>query len=316
MVISGYCFRMRDIVQILPWTQLMDKLEETLLWTGATKGRAPELLKLTREFFEKGARTPTHILAVNEANELIEIACLWQQRIAQFPGLLDKIRNSISKGPTLADQEIPGSQGKHPRNLYFNYYVGGCLLGAGFDVLCVDGIARIGVHDLPPSDVVLRWHDDTVRIECKRPQTAKGVQRCLGDAARQLRGKDPGYGIAAVDCSRFIRPAGTVLRGPSADAALVRLERRVARDAMPLVTSAVRPSISGAIAVARVPAVIEVARGRVLLPSGKPATRSHIFSISSWFVWPAADAPLSGFLDDVRTQVNALLRTLAQPGYL
>jgi hypothetical protein len=85
---------------------------------------------------------------------------------------------------------------------------------------------------------------------------------------------------------------------------------------MPLVTRAVQPSISGALVVARVPAVIETNLGRALLPSGKPATRSHVFSISSWMVWSRADSPLSGFLDEVKSQVSALLGTLAQPGYL
>lgn len=304
------------MVQILPWAQLKERLEEALLWTRATKGRATELLELTRQFFEDRVRTPTHILAVNEANELIEIVCLWKNRIDRFPGLLNRIRASLSKGPTLADQEKPASQGKHPRNLYFNYYVGGCLLGAGFDVICIDGIFRTDVHDSAPSDVVLRWRDHLVRIECKRPQTAEGVAPCLKSAAKQIEATNPGYGVAAVDCSRFIRPPGTILPEVSAGAALVRLERRVARYAVPLVARAVRPSISGALVVARVPAIIESAQGRVLLPSGKPATRSHIFSICSWFVWYQADSPLSGFLDDVRSQVNALLGTLAQPGYL
>ena len=303
-------------MQILLWTQLIDKLEEALLWTGATKGRAPELLRLAREFFEDGTRSTTHILAVNEANELIEIACLWQQQISQFPGLLDRIRNSISKGPVLSDQEVPDSQGKHPRNLYFNYYVGGCLLGAGFDVLCVDGIPRTDTHDLAPSDVVLRWDSRTVRIECKRPQTPTGLKRCLRDAARQLEDEVPGYGIAAVECSHLVRPRGTILRGPSADEAWGRLDQRVHRDVMPIVTETSRPSILGALVVARSPAAIEAGRSRVLLPSGHPVRSFRIFSISSWTVWVSGDTRLGAFLKETETRLDSFLATLAQPGYL
>ena len=85
---------------------------------------------------------------------------------------------------------------------------------------------------------------------------------------------------------------------------------------MPLVTKASRPSVLGALVVARVPAVIETHRSRVLLPSGDPVRSLRIFSVSSWIVWVSADARLGGFLREAERRLGSLLDTVAQPGYL
>lgn len=302
----------RARVEVLGWDQLGPELDDTLMWAGVEKGRGPRLRRLAQEFCVEGRRSRDHILAANEANELIDMRRIWEGRTDEFPGLLAQIRQSILKGPTLADDEKPAARSTHWRNTFFVYYLAGCLSGAGFEVCSVDGIPRRGGKPVTKADITLCWGGERIAVECKRPQTPRSLPRSVHDGARQIRDAHPtcAYGVLAIDCSRLIRRSDTLLPSRSPHAARATVDRRIDRDVLPRVIRAADSSVLGAILPARVPAAVEVGRSRVLLGSGKHATSHRLFSISSWTVWARPGTPLSGLLEAVKRRLDSYLSKL------
>src|SRR5262245_3159597 len=78
---------------------------------------------MIREFFEDDARSPRHILASGESCEVVDLFELWEPRAAEFPGLAERMRAVVGRGPLLREEENPGASTNRPRNDAFGYLV-------------------------------------------------------------------------------------------------------------------------------------------------------------------------------------------------
>ena len=279
-------------------TNYRHKLDAACEWLKIGKGRAADYRRLLDEF-DKGSLSGEHILAYYESYEIVELFELWKERVDEFPGLRDKIRDVYKKGPVLVENERIRSSSNRPRNDAFCFLVTGKFLAADISVVKVDGIASRHVICESNVDFTFRWEESYIDVECKRPQSEERLLERAKEARRQIT-RLGRYGIIAIDCSVLYRPPGTVLETSDLDNAEFRLSKWLETNIVPKILPSLSPKILGFILFAKVPAMTAV--GRILNSSGNLYRRRDI--ISSWLVVVNAACPNSEILRRINLRLE------------
>jgi hypothetical protein len=290
------------------YTDQVTRLADACTWLGIDRGRAAEYGTLIRELFEGDARSRRHILAYSESCEVVDLFEFWKPRAAEFPGLADRMRTLLGKGPLLREEENPEASTNRPRNDAFAYLVAGRLLAAGVPVVAVDGIPARDMTHSSEADVTFRWDAALYDIECKRPRSEAALAERTAEARTQiecLRRKGR-HGVIAIDCSVLVRPSGTLLESGSGAEAEDLISRILERSITPKIELQLTSSLLGFLLFARVPAMIRIRRSPIVTASGEPIHDFRPDSISTWLV--VSNAQYAG-RDTLRELASRLLKT-------
>jgi hypothetical protein len=292
----------------MKYTEQVTRLAQACAWFGIDQGRAAQYGQLIREFFEDDARSARHILAFGESCEVVDLFDLWETRVVEFPGLAEKMKRALGKGPLLREEEHPAALSNRPRNDAFGYLVAGRLLASGVPVVAVDGINARRTSCSSEADVTFRWNTTLFDIECKRPLSYVALGHRAAEARAQLErpSREGRHGVIAIDCSVLVRPAGTLLESGSGAEAEGLVSRGLERSIAPRINSRLTNSILGFLLFARVPAMIRIRRSPILAASGEPFHDFRPDSISTWLV--VSNAQYAG-PDVLRGLASRLLKT-------
>jgi hypothetical protein len=245
------------------------------LWLGIEHGRAARYGKLLRQFHEENKRSAEHILAYAESCEIVDVFKLWQRRIVDFPGLDEKVRAALRKGPVLREDENPASSSNRARNDAFVYLLAGTLLEVGTPVRAVDGIPALHTTCQSEADFTLECEGSLIDVECKRPQSYNALEPRVREARKQITRRDGRHGVIAIDCSVLIRPPGQLLESDSAEAAESHVSLLLENDVYKRVVNSLTSSILGFILFARVPTMVRLVNSE---------WHVHRECVSSWLV--------------------------------
>ncbi len=265
---------------VCDYKNYLQSLERACNWAEISRGRAVIYIKLVRELFEDGKDSREHILAYNESCEITDIFELWETHSDRFPGIKDKIKRCLKKGPTLREDENPNKSTNRPRNDAFVFLLAGILMRANIKVIAVDGIVAQGTSCHKDADITIEWSGSVIDVECKRPQTDKALEERAEEALQQLtrpsrRGQ---LGIIAIDCSTLIRPQGKLINANYDDRAVQDiLEVKI----KPKVNGQHEGNILGFLLFARVPRMTRTKISPILSPQGKPYINFRPDSITS-----------------------------------
>lgn len=268
------------------YAEQVARLAEACAWLGIDRGRAAQYGELIREFFEDDARSLQHILAFGESCEVVDLFELWEARVTEFPGLTERMRAILGKGPLLREEENPAASSNRPRNDAFAYIVAGRLLTAGVAVVAVDGINARDVTCSSEADVTFRCEGTLFDIECKRPRSYAALRKRTAEARAQIErpSRQGRPGVIALDCSVLVRPAGTLLESGSGAAAERLISSELERSIATRIESRLTNSILGFLLFARVPPMIRVHRSPIFTASGEPIHDFRPVSISTLLV--------------------------------
>lgn len=213
-------------------------------------------------------------------------------RVDDFPGVFPRIRSVLSSGPVLQEDEYSSASSNRPRNDAFAYFLSGELLRAGIRVFWVDGIAKTGVSILSQADIGLEWQKKSINVECKRPRTSRSLAKRANEAYSQLSGHNgASFGIAAIDCSPYVRRPRTLIEAASGEEAYEFLAQEIESAVLPRVPKPRSASILGIGLFARVPAMIRKSRSEILAPTGKPYTNYAPYSVTGWVFFSNPSSP-------------------------
>ena len=292
-IISAPAFR------IGRYDEQIQALREACAWAGIDKGRASQYDRYIRELFENKGQSKEHMLALNESFEVVDIWIYWKDIVEEFPGLLERIRDSLQKGPLLREGENPATRGasNKPRNDAFVYLLSGVLVSKRKDVLCIDGIGRRNSSCTVTSDVVLRMNQLELSIECKRPNSEGALNRRTKEARSQIDGRP---GVIAIDCSSVVRPPGKVIEKNSGEAAEEFLSDLLKEQIKPKIEKLLLPNLLGFILFARSPAMTPVYHSRIVAASGIPLeSRYRPDCIATWLLVENSNGAHVGVLERV-----------------
>ncbi len=263
--------------------ELIANVEAAVGWAGMPNTRVKPLLEQLRAALARRIRRPTReTLLIIEASTIADVHFLWSSRHADYPGLLPKIKNSLTDGPLLPDDEEKGKAHTEARNNRFTYLLAGCLLKGGVPIVSIEGIARQGRGPASPSDIVVDWERRRVPIECKRPFDITTLQRNVKRAAKGIRQHSAEKGVVAVDCSRLVRSPQTVSLRFGEEPALVAVESQLRGLVMRHVFESASKRVAGVLAFARVPTVLFTGWSPVLTSSGEPRPTVLPITVDSW----------------------------------
>ena len=189
----------------------------------------------------------------------------------------------MKKGPSLREDENPNESTNRPRNDAFVFLLAGELMRANIKVIAVDGIVEQGTRCHKDADITFEWTESVIDVECKRPQTDKGLEERAEEALQQLTrpSRQGQLGIIAIDCSVLIRPPGKVINSNSAESAVQYIYKLLEEEIKPKVNRHIEPNILGYLLFARVPAMIPTKISPILSPQGKPYINFRPDSITS-----------------------------------
>ncbi|MFQ5963674.1 MAG: hypothetical protein ACE5KZ_05255 [Candidatus Scalinduaceae bacterium] len=257
-------------LEVNNYENYLQSLKRACSWAGISRGRAVTYIKLVRELFEAGKDSREHILAYNESCEITDIFEFWESHVSRFPGLKGKIKKCLGKGATLRENEKTNKFNR-PRNDAFAFLLAGNLMRANIKVIAVDGIVEQGTSCHKDADITFEWTESVIDVECKRPQTDKGLEECVKKALQQLaRPSRPGQlGIIAIDCSVLIRPPGKVINVNFDERAVQRIHNILEVKIKPKVNKQLESNILGSLLFARVPRMTPTRISSILSPQGK-----------------------------------------------
>ncbi|ULA65721.1 MAG: hypothetical protein LZF86_240114 [Nitrospira sp.] len=294
--------------RIFDSSELVAQLEKGCIWAQIDRGRATQYAKLITDFFDGRGDRQEHVLAYHEATDIAEIYKLWSLRIDEFPGLKEKISETLKSGPLIQDNENIAASSNRPRNNAFAFFVAGRLQAAGCEVLAVDGINRIGETGLWFGDVTVRHQSLVFDIQCKRPQFSDTVERNVDKARKQiLSAPVPRMGIIAIDTSVIIRPRGTLLSAQSVASASRKLTDLIQPYAETLHRENVGPEIAGLIWFGGMPCMI-TEPSRILRSTGERYEITRPYSAREIAVDLNHSSPHAVTLLNIGEQLNHWLR--------
>ncbi len=289
---------------IFNFTELMAQLEQGCAWAQIDRGRATLYGRLVAEFFNGAGNSQEHVLAYYEAMDIAEIYKLWARSVMDFPGLKEKICETLKSGPLIQDHENPASSNNRPRNDAFAFFIAGRMLAAGCEVLAVDGINRFDETGPWFGDVTVRRYGTTLDVQCKRPQSSDSVDRNVEKARKQiLRTASPRVGIIAIDASVIIRPRGTLLSANSAASASAKLSGLIQPHAESVATTMITPQIAGLIWFGRLPCMITES-SRIIRSTGGRYEITRPYSAAEIALNPNHLSPLATNLIDIGRQLK------------
>jgi hypothetical protein len=252
-------------------------LDAACQWLGIGQGRTVEYIRLLREFRDEGKSSPPHILAYSESVEIVQLFELWEGRHMDFPGLRERLKDVLGKGPLLREHENVAASSNQARNDAFSLLIAGTLLKGGIPVVAVEGISVCPAACTSEADVTIKSDGGLLDIECKRPQTEKALSVRGREARRQIEKPSRGgrHGMIALDCSVFVRPPWKLLETDSPENAELHIWQTLETHAKPKLKLALSGSIVCCLLFARIPTMI-----RSFTPMGTPIFRPEC--IESW----------------------------------
>ena len=275
----------------LSYDEHQGDLDAACRWLGIERGRALQYGKLLEKLYKKNRRSTEHILAYAESCEIVDVYKLWERRIDDFPGLYEKIRAALRKGPLLREYEKPAVSSNRPRNDAFVYIVAGTFFKAGIRIVAVEGVPARHAASGSKADCTFECGGCLIDVECKRPQSDKKLVPLVKKALQQItstsrRGR---RGVIALDCSVLVRPAGHLLERESPEAAEPQISSWLEEKVLPGVIPCLTNSILGCVLFARVPAMIR-------LGNDEPSRRRDC--VSAWLVYGDALRCIAKRLDE------------------
>ena len=268
------------------------------------RGRAAQYINLIKEFEEKGKRSKTHILAINESCEIVDLFELWEHRALEFPGLKKRIGSVVNKGPLLREDEVTAASSNRARNDAFGFLAAGKLLAASVPVVAVDGIIAKTATCESKADFTFQWKNGLIDVECKRPQTVGALRKRAKKARNQIADRGDRHGIIALDCSVLCRPDGTVFGNSPTENAEMKMSVWLEKDVYPRVHPLLTEQILGFLLFARFPAMTPL---NLVGQNQGPINRPD--SISSWLVVGNSNHPDSEILQCVAKKLKEALPT-------
>lgn len=274
-------------------------LDSACQWMALDKGRATEYRPLIEEFVN-GARKREHILAFGESSEIIDLFNMWESRIDDFPLLKGKMRDVFGKGPLFREDENLKASGNAARNNAFAFLVAGKLQNAGIPVVAVEGICAGGAVCQSNADLTIRWKDQLINFECKRPQTEAKLETRAKKARDQLRrsARNARLGVIAIDCSVIIRPADTVYENTDVQSSELKLSTHLEKVIYPKIHKFLDKSILGFILFSRVPAMTRLP---IVTSTNESIYRPDC--ITSWLFVGNSRCPAQNYLKDLSARL-------------
>jgi hypothetical protein len=283
-------------------------LEEACGWLDLDRGRAQDYIRLIREFHKEDKRTRQHILAYNESCEILDIHRLWRSRADQFPGLAEKMRQLLSSGPVLREEEEPKRANNRPRNDAFVFYLAGVLRSANVQIVAIDGVLAEGESGPENADITLRSGTDLIDIQCKRPQSSNAFAPRVKEARQQIEFSTR-IGAIAIDCSAIVRPSGGVLRSTSIEAANSFIDQNLQNLAESTVMNQLRDYVLGFLLFARVPVNTIMAKSQIVSYLGEQFIYFQRESLSTWLLFNNSESKNPDLLGSVFRQMKAALQS-------
>ena len=215
--------------------------------------------------------------------DILDIYETWKVHANYFPGIRDRIREVIEKGPILPEDENIKVADNRARNDLFVYLFAGKIIQAGIGVLSIDGISKKPNQIICHGDIVSTFQNEEIFIECKRPQKLTTIDSCGRKAWTQIQ-KSGRKGCMALDCSKAIRPTGTLFDFSNDDEALNTLLDQIEVDIVPKIKSYLKQNVLGAFLMVSVPGMKKIEESTILSPNGTPFKQYTPFRVSTMLI--------------------------------
>lgn len=289
------------------YSEIQSDLKDSLEWASLSKGRAQkygELLEQLTVDIEKNKSRET-LLCSADLMDILEIHESWKIHETEFPGLKNKIRESLEKGPMLPEDEDIIRSDNRARNDRFVYLFAGKLLRAGIQLISIDGIPQKNKQTTSHGDIVVEYNNEKIVIECKRPQKTKTIETCAKKGRTQINQSEL-IGCLAIDCSKVIRPPETLYEFKKDETAQNELLDHLENNMVPKIRSHLR-DIFGAFLMASVPAMKIVHESSILSLKGTPFRQYSPRTIKSLIIAQNSNEyPMHSFLRYVHDRLNTI----------
>lgn len=270
------------------YLEYLMRLEKACSGVGISQGRAVQYKRCVKELYEnEDKRSRDNLLSYNESYEIVDIYEIWEPYVHRFPGILEKLRKCLGKGPLLQEDENPDSSTNRPRNEAFVYFLAGRLIQAGINVKAVDGILSDGADCHVDADITIEFKSSLIDVQCKRPQAERNLISRAKEAYGQIRNSPRigQEGIIAIDCSSLIRQEGYVLESDSGESAYDYLSGLLVDTIHQKLNIQLSNKILGILLFARIPAMTRVYESMILTHQGAPfLTQFRPDSVSSFVI--------------------------------
>ena len=265
---------------IKSYSDIQNSLDEFCQWASITQGRVRDYHELLTQLHVNHARSREALLSTVDLMDILDIYECWKINETDFPGIRDKIRCVIERGPILSDDENTNLSNNRPRNDLFVYLFAGKLIQAGIHISSIDGIPRNREPLTSHGDIISKFQDEEILIECKRPQKLTSINSATREARKQIQ-RTERKGCIALDCSKALRPRERVLDFSNDENAHNSLLEQMEGEVIPVVRSHLRENILGAFLMASVPGMKNVAESPFLSQMGTPIKHYTPFRVSS-----------------------------------
>lgn len=263
-----------------PYSVIQQSLSDACKWAGVAEGRIRDYQKhLEKSHVEKTHSRET-LLSTTDILDILDVWEFWKVHENNFPGIRKKIRRVIENGPILPEDENIKISDNRARNDLFVYHFAGRLIQAGVEVLSIDGIAGGNYRSISHGDIVCTFQNEEIEIECKRPQKLTSINSCAREARKQIQ-RSGKKGCMALDCSKAIRPTGTVFDFSNDDKAGNTLLDQIEVDIVSKIKSHLKHNVLGAFLLLSTPAMKKIKESTILNTQGTPFNQYTPFSVST-----------------------------------
>ncbi|MCA9452269.1 MAG: hypothetical protein KC584_06535 [Nitrospira sp.] len=268
---------------IKSYSDIQQNLAEACKWAGIIQGRANDYQKHLEQLHVENSKSREALLCIADLMDILDIYETWKVNDNNFPGIRDRIREVIEKGPILPEEENIEIADNRARNDLFVYLFAGKLIQAGVQVLSIDGITGDNYRTISHGDIVSTFQNEEIAIECKRPQKPTTIDSCARKAWTQIQ-KSGRKGCMALDCSKAIHPPGTLLDFSNDDEARNTLLDQIEIDIVPKIKSHLNQNVFGAFLMVSVPGMKNFKESAILSSNGTPFKQYTPFRVSTMLV--------------------------------
>lgn len=269
---------MKSGSKTFPYSVIQQNLANACEWAGVVQGRVRDYQRHLEQSHVENTHSRETILSTADILDILDIWKFWKIHEKNFPGIRNKIRRVIEKGPILQEDENIEISDNRTRNDLFVYLFAGKLIQAGVKVLSIDGMAGGNYRTISHGDIVCTFQNEEIVIECKRPQKLTSINSCAREARIQIQ-KSGRKGCMALDCSKTIRPTETCLDFSNDENADNILQDQIEVDIVPKIKSHLKQSVLGAFLMVSAPAMKNIKESTILSIHGNPCKQSIPFRV-------------------------------------
>lgn len=268
---------------IKSYSDIQQNLAEACKWAGVVQGRASDYQRHLELLHVENAKSREALLCTADLMDVLDVWDTWRVHENNFPGIMNRIRKVIEKGPILSEDENIEIADNRARNDLFVYLFAGKLIQAGVQVLSIDGIPGNNNQIICHGDIVCKFQNEEILIECKRPQKSKTITSCAREAKKQIQNSKK-KGCIALDCSKAIRPTERLLDFSNDKTAHNTLLDQIEVEIVPKITSHLKQNVAGAFLMVSAPGMKKIEESTIFSPDGSPFKRYTPFRVSSMMV--------------------------------